>query len=352
MKMYVTAIACIMFLISCKPHTIIPESVEPEATNGKPWYYFSDQGIHAVSSPRSIPARSFVPWTEAVRVSDVAVLPDGPVFLINRLGVMAPGSQYIPPVLAEDRNFFPGQTAAGFVLTGDYVAIHLYRNSFFSQTAGTSGDDYLIRYSPVTATFSPLARTSNLGLPPESQCSGLEYAEDRWYAAFKVQRDNRTEFVYRSFSTLPPEQAIDPSGSETLEAAVYQEAVMPRSWGALPEQLRTLLTAIPESTPLSIRLYPAGRGTTRTYIRDGEGNYREGYAYIHGSEAAVLFSDGTLFLDRNGMKAYKLPPLSGGYRYTGFLVSGTVLLAAWEEQRFYETGRAGILEIPLPNEVY
>lgn len=52
------------------------------------------------------------------------------------------------------------------------------------------------------------------------------------------------------------------------------------------------------------------------------------------------------------MKAYKLPPLSGGYRYTGFLVSGTVLLAAWEEQRFYETGRAGILEIPLPNEVY
>lgn len=352
MKMFVTAIACIMLLTSCKPRTIIPESVNPETAGGNPWYYFSAQGIHAVPSPRSIPSRPFVPWTEAVRVSDVAILPDGPVFLINRLGVMAPGSAYIPPVLAGSHDFFAGQTAAGFVLTGKLVAIHLYRNSFFSQIATESGDDYLISYSPVTASFSPLARTSNLGLPPESQCAGLEYAGDRWFAAFKVRQTNQVEFVYRSFTTLPPEQDIDPAGSKSLEATDYQEAVMPRSFSLLPERVRSLLRAIPEDTPLSIRLYPAGIGTTRTYIRNGEGNYRDGYAFVNETDTAVLFSDGTLFMDKNGIHTYKLPPLSGGYRYTGFLVSGTVLLAAWEEQRFYETGRAGILEIHLPDGVY
>jgi len=315
-----------MLLVSCKARSPLPEPIEPDTATGKPWYYLSSRGIHAAPSPRSIPAKPFVPWTEAVRVSDVAILPDGPVFLINRLGVMAPGSEDIPPVLAEDPDFFAGQTAAGFVLTGEFTAIHRYRNSFFSETAGKISDDYLIRYSPITSTFSPLSRISNLGLPPDSQCAGLEHAGNRWYAAFKVQRENRVEFVYRTFTTLPPEQDTDPDGSRTLEATEYQQAVMPEPYGTLPENVRSLLFGIPDETPLSIRLYPSGTGTTRTYVRNGDGNYREGYAFVNGSDTvATAYTGGSIPKNLRMMPSVML----GGRPSTS--MGGGVVTRAWKK---------------------
>lgn len=330
--------------------TITPETAVP--VTARPWYYLSEQGIHAVATPSEIPPRPFVPWTEAVRVTDTAVLRDGPAFLINRLGIMTPGSEYLSPVLATDPSHFSGQTAAGFVLTGTHTAVHSYRNSFFSDTATKAPDTYLVRYEPLTTAFSPLSRISNLGLPPGAQCSALDFTEDRWYGAFKIAKDNGVEFQYRTFSGMPPEQDSDPAGITSITAAEYRNAAAPRPFSSLPEQILTLLSRIPEDIALSIKLYPSQKGTTATYVRGSSDQYRSGYALCTGSSAAVLFSDGTLYIQQETIRIFKLPVLTPGYRYTGFLLSGRVLLAAWEEQRFFETGRAGILEIMLPDGVY
>lgn len=344
----------IFLLCACTARTsgrdIVPEEAVPVAS--KPWYYFSDQGIHAVASPSDIPSRPFVPWTEAVRVADTAILPETPAFLINRLGIMTPGTDYIAPVLATDPVYFTGQTAAGFVLTGTRSAVQVYRNSFFSTAAPKAHDTYLLDYSPLTTGFSPLSRISNLSLPVGTQCSALDYEQGIWYGAFKIERENHVEFLYRTFSAMPPEHDTDPASGRSIDAAEYQQAVAPGPYTALPEKVLALLSGIPGDIPLSIKVYPAQKGTTRTHARGKVDERRNGYAFISGPVTAVLFSDGTLYIQKDSMHVFKLPGLSAGYQYTGFLLSGRVLLAAWEEQRFYQTGRAGILEIMLPDGVY
>lgn len=353
-----TAIAVIssvmLFLCACTSRTTDNDPVTENAVPGtaRPWYYLSEQGIHAVASPDEIPPRPFVPWTEAVRVTDTAVLRDGPAFLINRLGIMTPGSEHLIPVLATDPSYFNGQTAAGFVLTGTHTAVHTYRNTFFAHMTTKAPDTYLVRYEPLTTAYSQLSRISNLALPAGTQCSALDLVEERWYGAFKTEKDSRVEFQYRSFSVMPPEHDSDPAGMIPISAAEYRQAVTPRPLSELPEEILALLSRIPEDISLSIKLYPSKKGTTTTYVRGNGDQYRNGYALNNGSSAAVLFSDGTFYIRQTTTRIFKLPALATGYRYTGFLISGNILLAAWEEQRFFETGRAGILEIMLPDGVY
>ncbi len=346
--------SAMMLLCACTSRTAenntAPENAVPGT--GRPWYYLTEQGIHAAASPSDIPPRPFVAWTEAVRVADTAVLPDGPVFLINRLGIMTPGSENLSPVLATEPSFFFGKTAAGFVLTGNHTAVHTYRNSFFADKATRAPDTFLVRYEPFTTAFSPLSHISNLALPEGTQCSGLDLVGDRWYGAFKIEQDNQVDFQYRIFSVMPPEQDPDPAGITFITAAEYRNAVAPRPLSDLPEQIFTLLSRIPDDISLSIKLYPSRKGTTTTYLRGTSEHSRNGYAIDTGSSQAVLFSDGTLYIRQKTVRIFKLPALAAGYQYTGFLISGTVLLAAWEEQRFFETGRAGILEIMLPDGVY
>ena len=137
-----------------------------------------------------------------------------------------------------------------------------------------------------------------------------------------------------------------------MEAGAYQQAVSPLPLEALPDRFSAIIERIPPDVPLSVRLYPNGRGTTRTYVRTDTKPVRQGYALEHDSLAAILFADGTLYVHQEKVNIFKLPELTNGYRYTGFILSDRLLLAAWEEQRFYETGRAGILEILLPDGGY
>ena len=43
-----------------------------------------------------------------------------------------------------------------------------------------------------------------------------------------------------------------------------------------------------------------------------------------------------------------LPALPRGFRYTDIVKSGSFLVASWEESRFTDVGRAGILLLRLP----
>ena len=79
-----------------------------------------------------------------------------------------------------------------------------------------------------------------------------------------------------------------------------------------------------------------------------------GCGFLTDKTAAALFSDGTLYIapadnadNASGIKCIRLPSLNGGYIYTSFIISGEKILAGWEERRFYETGRSGILEVTL-----
>ena len=90
-------------------------------------------------------------------------------------------------------------------------------------------------------------------------------------------------------------------------------------------------------------------------MREGTGTPVEGRALVSGHETAAPFADGSFYFRPAKSDAkvahLQLPALSRGYVYTDFVIAGKKILAAWEEQRFFETGRAGLLEITLPDAV-
>jgi hypothetical protein len=323
------------------------------------WYYFSDTGIHPADNPGSIPARNFVPWTEAVRVSDAAIVDGTPSFLINRLGLMTSGTAGGSPAMHTD-SLFSSATAAGILKTQGTTAVRLYRNSFFAEkSAASPGESIcLARYEPASGGFTALLSAADLGLPKDAQCVSLDRTGTAWYASFKSEAGGKVDFIYLTFETLPARDSagkVDASGVRKISMDAFQKAVSPASVTDAPDGVRNILAKLPDTLVYTVKLYSDATQSTQTYARRGEGTALDGTAFVSPSSSAILFSDGTFYYGPNGdsgdIRTIQLPALSRGYVYTSFLISGTSLIAAWEEQRFFETGRAGILVTTIPNGV-
>ena len=335
-----------------------------ETAPGSGWYYFSDSGIHAAKSPSDIPARTFVPWTEAVRVSDAAVIDGTPTFLINHLGLMTGASESESSALHTDTALFPGMTAAGIYQTGTGTGIRVYRNSFFADNAAkadpAAGAVCLAGFDTASGTFPVLLTASDLGLSGNAQCVALDRIGSMWYASFKYEKDGKVEFEYLEFASFPARStdtgSVDLSGIRKISAETYRTSVSPFSYEDAPDPLKSALTRLPAETAFNLKVYSRAAPSAQTYVRAGEGTPVDGSAFVSDERTAVLFADGTVYFSPNNTpdanQVFHLPALSRGYVYTNFILSGTKLVAAWEEQRFYETGRAGLLEITLPDTLY
>ncbi|ULQ60547.1 hypothetical protein K7I13_04445 [Brucepastera parasyntrophica] len=334
---------------------IMGEAV-PQEKSG--WYYFSNTGIHEAKNPAEIPQRPFRPWTEAVRVSDAAIIQGVPAFLINRLGIMTSGSPDTPPALHTAAEFFESNTAAGFLTSAGETAIHFYKSSFFSEKNGkSSGSVILAGYKTSDGSFAAELTAPDIGLAAGSQCVALDKIGSRWYAAFKLEEDNKVDFTYLEFELVPCPEEIpniySVSGIKKLSTEAYRNSVKPFDFSQAPVQLRNLLSRIPDETAFSLRVYSPDLETTQTFTSPGISASVEGSAFFSEEKTAVLFADGTFYYSPNIAegKRYilRLPVLSNGYVYTNFILTGDRLLAAWEEQRFFETGRTGLLEIKIPD---
>ncbi len=328
----------------------------PAQSAGPEWYWFSDSGIHKADSPANIPGRNFVPWTEAVRVADTAIVDGTPSFLINHLGVLAAGAS--GATVRTDPARFPNHSAGGFYRTENGMAIRLYRDSLFAED--TKSGIALAGYDPADGTFTDLLYAADLGLPSQAQCVALDRIGSRWYAAFKDEKNGKVNFDYLEFPAFParnPETgAYDLSAFRKLDASAYQDSVAPFAWSVAPEQLRTLLAAIPDEAALSVRVHSRSARAPQTYVREGSGDPLACRAWLTDDTASALFADGTFYFRADNstdtVKSLRLPALSRGYVYGEYAIVGKKLVASWEEQRFYETGRAGFLEITLPDALY
>lgn len=328
------------------------------------WYYFSDTGIHAASNPSEIPAKAFKPWTEAVRVADAAVINGMPSLLINKLGIMTTGSNSESPALHTSTELFPSNTAGGIYKPENGTFVRLYRNSFFSGKNGKADENKtdspcLARYEQDKGIFTSYLTASNFGLPKEAQCVALDRIGSMWYASFKNEHDGKVEFTYLEFAAIPEKKddpgSVDLSGVQKISSDSYQKSVTPFSFKDAPEQLASILSDIPAGTGFSLKVYSPDGESAQSYVKAGEGTPVDGTAFVSDAKTAVLFADGTFYYraDNASGKAQvlHLPSLTRGYVYTSFILTGNRLLAAWEEQRFFETGRAGLLEITLPDAV-
>lgn len=332
-----------------------PDTDRPHSSG---WYYFSDKGIHAARSPSDIPPRPFTPWTEAVRVADMASIGGIPSLLINRIGVMSGASEAAKATLRADASILPSVTAGGFIQFDGMTGIRIYRNSFFAEGSKPGDNPFLLRYSPDTQPFTGWMRPADMGISDGAQCVSLDRIGSMWYAAFKVENKGRVEFTYLEFENFPEVDRDNPdlSGIRKIDADSYRTAITPFPYSGIPERIASLLSGIAPDASIQLHVYSVARQTVQVWIREGAGAALEGKAITSGEKTAILFPDGTFYLDIGNSPGkplvLRLPSLSAGYVYTYFIISGNTLISAWEEQRFFETGRAGLLEISLPDGIY
>ena len=269
---------------------------------------------------------------------------------------MTCGSDNGVPALHTD-TLFSASTAAGIYQTETGTAIRLYRNSFFSESNASGGSGIcMASYDFDSGKFALSMTASDFGLDATSQCVALDRIGSMWYASFKLEKAGKVDFTYIEFESFPKKNdssGFDLSGIRKISSEAFQKSVSPFSWKDAPEQLISVLSGLPETMAFSLQVYSPTTRSTQIYTRKGDGTAVDGYAYITDDLAAVLFSDGTFYYsgDNSGGKTQisKLPSLSAGYVYTNFVISGKSLLTSWEEQRFFETGRAGLLVTTLPD---
>ena len=144
-----------------------------EVSRHHKWYYFSDSEVLPIDKPQNVPLKSFVPWTEAVRISSSnnttgAALGDYDSFaLVNRAGVLCfNGSEFS---LKNDITLFQDRTAENLVFFNDTPLFSVYKSSFFNNSiSGPSYRDdvlqhyFLVQFDVNTGVSYPILNCNNI----------------------------------------------------------------------------------------------------------------------------------------------------------------------------------------------
>ena len=349
--------------------TVIEEKEKP----GLLWYRFAETPagggngkieIVQTESPFAAKAERFLPWTEAVRISGIAVMYDPPLLLINKTGVMA-GFGFEEAPETETVPLFAEKTADGFYKTDSGNLIRFYNNSIFSAVTDTEEKPCLCRYNLASKEFTPLIFPHHFGLKKKAQLAGLEF-EDRWFASFKTEKNEQVEFDYFSFSgiesllngrytKIDQEEFIARTAPVDVRSTRAKAADLAEFTDILLNEKTENIQAEVFSDNLKSRiLLIKTDGSEEAEIRENKNTAacaaEFGEKNGGGISKAILFNSGKLFFKKNGnWDSLSLPELPHNFSYTYFIVKNGAVTAGWEEQRFFEVGQAGFLVYKLPD---
>lgn len=333
------------------------------------WFYFDRDGkLTPAGHPAEIPVAEFRPWTEVPAVMDAGFADDRPVLLVNKNGLLSP-DQFAGPVSPD--TLFPSAdalasgTAAAFVSAGGETYIRFYRSTVFDADRSVQPVALFRAGRAPAFPLEPAAFAADFGMEENAQMVALEYSggPEPWTAAFKSRLDpaDSVSFAYLAFSALPVSSGFR---GRSISAEEFRNAAGRGAAGQIPAVFTELLAPLPENQDVLLHITRKGSPATQMWSSafsagpagSGTNGTLEGWAFADDAFAAVLFADGTCYLkpvnSGGGIKALRFPALNRGYRYTAFAVSGRHILAGWEESRFYETGRSGILAVTLPPGFY
>lgn len=341
------------------------------------WFYFDDSGalLHA-ENPAHIPAVKFKPWTEAVAVLDAGIAGGVPVLLVNKKGLVSPAffqaaADGAPEAVYQDMatdGLFPSAdklaagTAISLVSENGGTYIRFYRNSVF---AGNGDAQPVALFSCGNPPFFPLKEASyaaDFGVNRNAQFVSLAYSgafSEPWVTAFKSALPDGGGFLfeYAAFPSLPVPDVSGSAGAAPREisAGEFQSAVEKSADEPLPDAFAGFVALVPSAYGYSLTISGRGFPVSKTVASGKNASVLSGCGFLTDDTAAALFSDGTLYLSRleknARIRTVRLPALNRGYIYTSFVVSGDTVLAGWEERRFFETGRSGLLFVVLNQSV-
>ena len=380
LKIFTFSAFCSLFLFSCtknvqnteefKLSTMLNE-IESNDNAVHKWYYFDKTGLVSTDLPQNVPITIFKPWTETMRVSGGAKIGENSFLLVNRLGLLELSDNLeSEPELIRDALYFSDTSVNDLVSVDGHPVFSVYRNSFFNAKASENVLPFLIQYRTDSKIFFPLLKVTDLGLSDKAENVHLLYDGNAWTASFKTSVADRTNFDYLQFYSLEP--LISLSGKakngqiqqQNLTLELFKKIVCQFDYKDCPERMNKLLLQIPAEYGLEISFSSPNSSSPRTYIRNAEnasGSFK-GKVKDDGTYITALFTDGTVYFSgalpntyilRGGEPvAFRLPKLPEGFIYNDFAFCGNILYASWEEELFYQTGRAGIIALDLKKVLY
>lgn len=363
-RVFPVLLASVLLFAACANKEAEPETASSaEKTEAETelvstvWYYFTQDEesetlcLKQTDSPEKAPKTDFLPWTEAVRVSGLGLMYDPPLFLVNKAGILPAFSIEEEPKI-EIKSEFYTKTAEGFYKTGIGSLIRLYTNTIFSPVLPDEAPSSLLRYNSVNGELLSLINPQTFNLKNTSQLSALEFNK-KWFAAFKTEQDDHVEFDYFSFSSfkellnghyskINQEEFIDASSPVT----VFQDK---DGIGKILKMTEKNIKAEMFSEDLKTKQALFYRNSNTSYAGDFE--ITASVCEFTPENAsppikAILLETGRLFCTDPETQEWKettLPALPEGFIYTYFVIRKDIIISAWEEQRFFETGRSGLL---------
>lgn len=346
------------------------------------WYYFENNSYIKIDKLTNVPVKSQKPWTEAIRISSANNTTNSTDIIskayavVNRVGIIAFEEDSIS--LSTDTNIFSDRTAGNLVFLNQTPIFSVYKSSFFNNTItdpdyikNQSTHLFLIQFDDTTNISYPLLNCINITEEPNSEitdfyCDGLT-----WICSIKTISDIKNSFSYKKFTptvsllTLSPSTCKESLIIEDCTENEFRNAKQYNNYTDAPERIKSLLNGFDKKLPFVIEIKHAGGTSSRTYANLIPGTKEkdlQAKAILSQSWSAVLFEDGTMFLEgalpgkhilRGGKPvAIKLPKLPIGFVYSDFVISGTTLYVAWEETAFYKTGRSGFLQVNLEKTLF
>ncbi len=337
------------------------------------WFYFSENNFERVRRPAESPAALKKPWTEAVRIADMATAAEAEegaavpkaFAVVNRYGILMFDAETVR--LYGDESVFDGRTAGNLVFSGNTPLYSVYRSSFFSDAKRSPAGGihpFLLQFSPEQKVSIPVVNVDSFDLPAQSEITAFVWDGQHWTCSVKDSGKEKVDFTYLSFQTKEPLLSVTPASAERsllvteTDADGFRNAKKIFAFSEAPERLKKILATIPPHIGFSVNCKNAGGHSPRIFVREGKrsADTLDAHAILAPSWAAAVFSDGSVFIqgaltsrliDMGKTVALKLPKLPGGFVYGSFALSGGYFYAAWEESSFYETARSGFLSVNL-----
>ena len=356
------------------------ETTIKEVSRNHKWYYFEDSQVLPVDKPQNVPLKSFVPWTEAVRISSSnnSISSENTAYaLVNRAGVLCfNGNNFL---LQKDITLFEDRTAENLVFFNDTPLFSVYKSSFFNNTISdpayredSSQHFFLVQYDVNTGVSYPIINCGNITKLADTEVVDYSWDGRNWLCCLKTVNENRVGFSYVKWTPTAPLLSLTPStASENIVLADSTEEAFRNTKKPLdssreaPERIKKLFSGFAADIPFTIEVKTAGGYSSREYYNSASGSDKKelkASAIISESWSAALFEDGTLYIEgalpgkhilRAGKPvAIRLPKLPPQFVYSDFVISGTTLYAAWEETDFFKTNRSGFLMLDLDSTLY
>jgi hypothetical protein len=363
-------------------------TIRIDAPDTHTWYYLTKDGYSETTHPSQAPRAVSKLWTDAARLSSAAQKNGNAFFTVNTKGLLVV-DEAGNLSLKKDLKLFPEKTAGNLVMAGDNPVFHLYENTVLELEADPESVNterladipFLAMYNTDNGTFFPGPDRNSFKFPESAEVTQVYFDGNELYLSVKNSMEKRNDFSYykmkmplqlADFILAARNKSTSSFNLEEIDEDTFEAMLTPQPFENAPERLKKLLDVIPSDFPFSVTLSGAAveNETPRTWINNDspEALLETGIptqtanAMLEKDYVMALFPDGTGYfagclpgkyiLNKGKPFCFILPQLPSGFKYGVFAISGTTMTAAWEENAFYETGRAGFIVIDLGKVFY